>query len=137
MVYFRICIESPLTKSQLFKDKWWGNVARFYPPPGRIGLATNPRHYSNTGELIKIIEEIISQRVKSQCEGSKISPDTPALLIMNVFRGQMTSKVMDFLKKENILTRCVPSNTTHIFQPLDLPGKSWAKNVTKEKFTTL
>lgn len=104
--------------------------------PNGFSLSANPKHYSNTEESIKIIEEIVSPRVKSQRERLNLSPDAPALLIMDVFRGQMTTEVMELLAEENILVTYVPNNMTHIFQPLDLTVNSWAKNYMKEKFAT-
>ena len=104
--------------------------------PEGFSLSANPKHYSNTAESIKIIEEIIVPRTEFQRKKLNLSPDAPALLIMDVFRGQMTSEVMDLLAKENILVSCVPNNMTHLFQPLDLTVNSWAKRYMKEKFAS-
>jgi len=104
--------------------------------PDGFSLSANPKHYSNTEESIKIIKEIIIPQVTSRRESFNLAPDAPALLIMDVFRGQMTNEVMDFLETENILVTCVPNNMTHLFQPLDLTVNSWAKNFMKEKFAT-
>ena len=82
--------------------------------PEGFSLRTNPKHYSNTAESIKIIEEIIVPRTEFQRKKLNLSPDAPALLIMDVFHGQMTSEVMDLLAKENILVSCVPNNMTSI-----------------------
>ena len=52
-------------------------------------------------------------------EELKLSSNFPALLVMDVFQGQMTKAVHILLKDHNIFISIVPNNTTHIFQPLD------------------
>ena len=41
-----------------------------------------------------------------------------ALLIMDVFRGQMTNTVFEKLKKNNIVVSLVPAYVTHLFNSL-------------------
>ena len=92
------------------------------------------KHFSNTTESIKLIHEIIlpyvereRRRLDSECQ--------PALLIIDVFRGQMTRPVLDLLKENDILLVRVPANMTHIFQSLDLTVNRSAKSFFKQKFT--
>ena len=87
--------------------------------PESFSLSTDVKHVSNTTESIKLIHEIIlpyvereRRRLDSECQ--------PALLIIDVFRGQMTQSVLGLLKENDILQVRVPNNMTHIFQPLDL-----------------
>ena len=47
-------------------------------------------------------------------------PNQPALLILDVFRGQMTKDVTDLLLQNKIFFVKVPNNMTQLFQPLDL-----------------
>ena len=42
--------------------------------------------------------------------------DHPSLLIMDVFRGQMTEKVLEKLKCNKVFLVRIPANMTHIFQ---------------------
>ena len=114
-----------------------GKTTRSLPPvefPKSFSHSINPAHYSNTEESIKIIKEIIVPYVINETENRNLPAEFPALLIMDVFRGQMTASVIDLLKSENILLVKVPNNMTHLFQPLDLTVNSWAKNYMKEKF---
>ena len=46
--------------------------------------------------------------------------DQAALLIMDVFEGQMTSPVLIVLSSNNILLQSVPANFTYLFQPIDV-----------------
>ena len=71
-----------------------------FPEP--FSLSANVKHFSNTTESIKLIHEIIlpyvereRRRLDSECQ--------PALLIIDVFRGQMTQPVLDLLKENDIL----------------------------------
>ena len=58
----------------------------------------------------------------------------PALLILDVVRGQMTSEVTNFLLKNNIFIVTVPNNMTHLFQPLDLTVNGNCNAFLKRKF---
>ena len=99
-----------------------------------FSLSANPTHYSNEKERHKIIDEIILSRVKSVREELGLASTFPVLLVMDVFRGQMTQAVHNRLKELNILVALVLNNMTHIFQPLDLTVNSWAKKFMKEKY---
>ena len=61
----------------------------------------------------------------------------PAMLIMDVFKGQMIDPVKEILKKNNIVLQKVPANLTYLFQPLDVQGgpNGYAKKFMKKKFT--
>ncbi|XP_057304911.1 uncharacterized protein LOC130641912 isoform X1 [Hydractinia symbiolongicarpus] len=55
---------------------------------------------------------------------------------MDVFKGQMTPKVLNVLKNNHILLQSVPANFTHLFQPLDVQGgpNGYVKRMMKQKF---
>ena len=59
----------------------------------------------------------------------------PALLIIDVFSGQMTKPVMDKLTENSIKLVKIPPNMTCIFQPLDLTVNGAAKAFMKNRFT--
>ncbi len=60
-------------------------------------------------------------------------PTQKALIIWDVFRGQMTSTVKNRLELLAVELVPVPANMTHFFQPLDLAVNTAAKNQTKQK----
>ena len=60
-------------------------------------------------------------------------PTQKALVIFDVFRGQITDKVLDHFKENNIATVFVPANMTGQFQPLDLTANGYAKKYCKKK----
>ena len=82
--------------------------------PKGFSLSANPKHYSNEEESREIILDIISPHVKLVREKLQLPDTVPALLIMDVFRGQMTKNVQDLLKEFNILVSFVPNNMTHL-----------------------
>ena len=104
-----------------------------YKFPESFSLSVNPKHFSKTEESIKIINEIVVPYVKKEREklGDK---SQPALLILDVFRGQMTSEGTTLLQENNIFFVTVPNNMTHLFQPLDLTVNGFCKSYLKRKF---
>ena len=57
------------------------------------------------------------------------------MLIVDVFRGQMTVDVLTFLKDNNIWLVGVPANMTHIFQPFDLTVNGTFRTFMHKKFS--
>ena len=62
------------------------------------------------------------------------NPGQAALLILDVFRGQMTSELTNFLRNNNIFFVTVPNNMTHLFQPLNFTVDGCCKSFMKKKF---
>ena len=71
--------------------------------PKSFSLNANPKHCSNEQESIKVLEEIIIPYVKKEREQLGMEKDQAALLIMDVFKGQMTNPVLKALSNNNIL----------------------------------
>ena len=105
--------------------------------PKSFSLSANSKHYSNEQESIKVLEEIIIPYVKKERERLGMEKDQAALLIMDVFKGQMTSPVLKVLSNNNILLHSVAANFTYLFQPFDVQGgpNGFVKRLTKRKFT--
>ena len=57
-----------------------------------------------------------------------------AMLIFDVFKGQITGKVTKFIEENNCVIVHVPNNMTDQFQPLDLNVNGHAKEFLKGKF---
>ena len=99
-----------------------GKTKQFLPRfkfPESFSLSANPKHFSNKAESLKVIKEIILPYVKQQRQELE-KPDQPAILIMDVFRNQMTEDVVLILRTNNIWLVKVPNNMTHLLQSLDL-----------------
>ena len=84
-----------------------------------------------------MIEHIIIPYVQKQRNTLKLDAEYPAMLLMDVFKGQMTDPVEEILKRKNIILQKVPANLTYLFQPLDVQGgpNGYAKRFMKKKFT--
>ena len=99
-----------------------------------FSLSANPKHFSNTAELLKLINEVIVPYVDEQRK-TLGDANQAALLIIDVFRGQMTDPVLEALKENKIILVKIPPNMTHIYQPLDLTVNRSTKAFFKRKFT--
>ena len=101
---------------------YWGKTRQSLPRfkfTNGFSLSWDPKHFSNAMESIKLINEIIIPYVQSQRkELGKHKQAT--LVIMDVFRGQITDDAISLLRDNNIHYVLVPNNTTQLFQPLDL-----------------
>lgn len=60
--------------------------------PLSFSLSTNEKHFSNTKESLKLINEVILPYLKEQRK-SLDDQNNAALLIIDVFRGQMMDPV--------------------------------------------
>ena len=90
-------------------------------------LSFNPKHFSNTNESIQFLKEIITPYVVKQRQLLKGQVDQKALVIIDVFTGQMTVEVLNTYEEANILIINVPANMTKYYQPLDLTVNGYAK----------
>ena len=114
-----------------------GKTAASFPKvkfPDTFSLSANPKHFSNTEESLKLIEEIIIPYIESERKQLG-APNQHALIIIDVFTGQMTGPVLEKLRDNKILLVRVPANMTNIFQPLDLTVNGSFKALMKKKFT--
>ena len=73
-------------------------------------LSFNPKHFSNTNESIKFLKEIITPYAVTRRELLKCQVDQKALVIMDVFTGQMTAEVLNAYEEANILIINVPDD---------------------------
>ena len=87
--------------------------------PESFCLSVNPKHYSNTLESLKSIDEVIIPYVNAQREILSNS-NQAALIIFDVFPSLITDEVTSHISQNNIYFVTMPNNMTHLFQPLDL-----------------
>ena len=81
------------------------------------------------------LETIVFQYVQRK-RGELGLPDVQkALIIYDVFKGQMTQCVTDLIESNGCLLVYVPPNLTRVFQPLDLSINGNAKEFLKNKFS--
>ena len=65
----------------------------------------------------------------------KIAKKQKALIVMDVFTGQMTEDVVKRYQDNNILIVNVPRNMAKYYQPLDLTVNGYCKKFLKRKLT--
>ena len=99
-------------------------------------MSQNPKHWSNEQETLKLIEDIINPYIIKKRAELKLPETQKALVIWDVFKGQMTTMVMEKLKSLNCNFVPVPANMTHFFQPLDLTVNGAVKNYMRKQFVT-
>ena len=78
----------------IYAGKTSQSLHRYSFPKG-FCLSFNPKHSSNTNESVKVLKEIITPSVVKQRELLKCQIDQKALVIMDVFTGQMTAEVLN------------------------------------------
>ena len=105
-----------------------------YNFPENFCLSANPKHFSNTEESLKYLDEVIIPYVLKERSESKLLNDQKAVMIMDVFTGQMTPQVIQHYAESNILIVNVPRNMTKYYQPLDLTVNGYSKRFLKNKF---
>ena len=110
------------------------SLPRYRFPKG-FCLSFNPKHFSNNNESIKFLKEIITPYVVKQRKLLKYQVNQKALVIMDVFTGQMTAEILNAYEEANIFIINVPANMTKYYQPLDLTVNGYAKRFLKSKFT--
>ena len=117
-----------------------GKMSKSIPPvsfPDSFLVSGNKKHCRNEKESLRMLEHIIIPYVKEQRQNLSLHPQYPALLIMDMFKGQMTKQVKDLLNKKQHQLQKVPANLTYQFQPLDVQGgpNGHAKRFKKKKLT--
>ena len=88
--------------------------------PEKFSLSYNETHYSNEKEACKFIEEILQPYIKKVIERENLPVDQKSLLMMDLFKGQVTPMVLNLYKESNIVFVLVPANMMNFLQPLDL-----------------
>ena len=132
---FGITLSNKFLPMQLI---YGGKTAQSLPElkfPESFSLNANPKHFSNTTESLKLLDEIIIPYVKNEGKQLKLEPSQPTLLILDVFSGQMTTPVRDTLAENHIKYVKVPASMTNLFQLLDLTIRRSAKAIMKKRFT--
>ena len=88
--------------------------------PKGFSKSQNPKHWSNETETLKLIDEVINPYVVNKRKELNLPTTQKALVVRDMFNGQMTVVVKSKLASLCIELVPVPANMTHFFQPLDL-----------------
>lgn len=112
-----------------------GKTAHCHPHycfPSDWDITHSHNHWSNERTMIRYIENIIIPYVQRFQKYFKDT--TPALVIMDNFKGQVTDAVTSLLESNNIHVCLLPSNVTDRLQPMDLTVNKRAKAFLKGRF---
>ena len=91
---FTITLDEKLLPKQLiYGGKTQKSILTVKFPRGLL-LSANPKHYSNEEETLKLLQEAIVLYIQNERKTLFLDADYPALLIMDVFKGQMTPAVL-------------------------------------------
>ena len=77
------------------------------------------KHFSNSKEPVKFLNEIIVPYVKKMRESKGLRKEQMAFVTMDVFTRQITSEVKENLQENNVLVNNVPVNMRRFHQSLD------------------
>ena len=83
---------------------------------------------------MKYLKEVIVPYFKKQRSVEGLDVNQKALVIMDVFTGQMTPEVIASYKEFIVCVENVPANMTKYYQPLDLTVNREVKRFLKRKF---
>ena len=112
-----------------------GKTPRCHPNfkfPEEWHITHSPKHWSNEETMIQYINHIVLPYISKVRES--FDDITPALVIMDNFKGQITEDVLTLLNNNNVHTCLLPPNTTDRLQPMDISVNKPAKDYIKQKF---
>ena len=102
-----------------------------YQFPPEWDITHSLKHWSNEATIFQYVENIIFPYVPAT--RSAFTDDTAAL-VMDSFKGHITSVVTNLFEENNIHV-CLPQpNTTDLLQPMDLSVNKQAKDFLKQRF---
>ena len=91
--------------------------------PADWHITHTENHWENESTIKDYITKVIVpyiEKIRSQLPQSHVPSSQPALVIFDVFKGQMCQSTIDLLMENNIHFVHVPPNCTDRLQPLDI-----------------
>ena len=81
----------------------------------------------------QLLDNVIFPYLKKKKHDLGLPGDQKSLLIYDVFTGQTTENIKEYIEENDCVMVYVPNNMTHYFQPLDLTVNVVAKHFLKDK----
>ena len=109
---FGIICENKFLPMQLIYE---GKTERSIPRvkfPNSFSLSTNEKHFSNTLESLKLLDEIVIPYIEKERANLQLPDNQAAVLIIDVFSGQMTDPVIEKIRENSIKLVKAPANMT-------------------------
>ena len=82
--------------------------------PSSFSFNVNPKFYINEEEAVKVLTEIIIPYVTKERERLGLKKDQFTLLILDVFKGQISSPVLKDLSDNSIFLQSVPAKEVSV-----------------------
>ena len=99
-----------------------GKIQRSHPHgfqfPSGFSISQNPQHWSNEEEIMKLIDQVINPYIVNKRSELQLPVSQKALVIWDVFKGQMTDSVLKNLESLKCEFVPVPANMTLFFSLL-------------------
>ena len=96
-----------------------GKTVRWHPKfafPSDWDITHAPKHWSDEDTMCQFIEQVFIPYVERvRADGGC---DKTTLVIMVIFSGQTTERILNVLEENNILVSLLPPNTTSDLQPI-------------------
>ena len=102
--------------------------------PEGFNITHSHNHWSNEQRVAEHLEMLIFPYIRAKREELCLPAEQRALLIYDVFKGQLTPANLKLIDDNYCVMVPVPANLTHHFQPLDLLINSMAKKFLNKKF---
>ena len=101
--------------------------------PKEFDVAFTANHWRNEEKSKQLLDNVIFPYLKKNHDLG-LTGDQKSLLIYDVFTGQTTENIKEYIEENDCVIVHVPNNMTHYFQPLDLTVSAVAKHFLKDKF---
>ena len=102
---FSITMDGQFLPMQIiYGGKTSKSIPRVSFPVGFLD-SVNPKYYSNEEESLKMMEHIVIPYVQKQSNTLKLDAEYPAMLLMDIFKGQMTDPVKEILRETTSYSR--------------------------------
>ena len=114
-----------------------GKTTRCHPAvdfPDGFHVTHTPNHWCNEETMISYIEAVIVPYMAEKRKQLGLDPKHSGLVILDEFKGQTTSRVLNLLQSHNLFYVIVPPNCTDRLQPLDVSVNRAAKQFLRKKF---
>ena len=105
-----------------------------YNFPADWDVTFTANHWCNESTMRQYIDKIILPYLCQKRQELKLSPEQPAVLIFDNFKGQCTEELLKLLDSNNVDVVLVPPNCTDRLQPLDVSVNKAAKDFLRKKF---
>ena len=97
-------------------------------------MTHTPNHWCNEETMVAYIESVIVPYMTQKRRQLGLDLKHSGLVILDEFKGQTTSRVLNLLQSNNLMYVIVPPNCTDRLQPLDVSVNRAAKQFLRSKF---